>query len=405
MPSKYAGQSTIFEDEEVLSEDWTPDDLPERDDEISQLESAFAPATRGAGADNVFLYGKAGQGKTAAAQVELSELEYHAENESDILDLTTLFVSCEDLTTSFQVVNQIVYQLTGERMNGLSTSEAFDRMFEEFNKIGGTIILVLDEIDNIGTDDKILYSIPRARSKGYVDEDVYPSIVGISNNLKWRDNLSPKVKDSLYDESVHFVPYDAKQLGEILERRAQKAFIDEDVLGNDVIPIASAFAAQDKGSARQAIGYLRKAAKLASSKGDETVTESHVREAEALIEKERVEEGMRGLTTQGHLALAATTALELSNDTPARTKIIYGIYKTMAKKIDVNILAMRRMRDQLHDLDMQGIMIRSEFNDGSQGGHYYKYELGIETEAAVSVLSNISRLDEIDLNSIESAHW
>ena len=76
----------------------------------------------------------------------------------------------------------------------------------------------------------------------------------------------------------------------------------------------------------------------------------------------------------------------------------------MAKKIDVNILAMRRMRDQLHDLDMQGIMIRSEFNDGSQGGHYYKYELGIETEAAVSVLSNISRLDEIDLNSIETTH-
>jgi hypothetical protein len=33
------------------------------------------------------------------------------------------------------------------------------------NEIGGTVIIVLDEIDNLGTGDKILYSLPRARDK------------------------------------------------------------------------------------------------------------------------------------------------------------------------------------------------------------------------------------------------
>jgi len=48
-------------------------------------------------------------------------------------------------------------------------------------------------------------------------------------------------------------------------------------------------AAQDKGSARQAIRYLYKAGELASNGGDEIVTEEHVREAEAVIERKSIE--------------------------------------------------------------------------------------------------------------------
>jgi len=33
-----------------------------------------------------------------------------------------------------------------------------DHLWDAMNDIGGTIIIVLDEIDNLGTDDKILYS-------------------------------------------------------------------------------------------------------------------------------------------------------------------------------------------------------------------------------------------------------
>ncbi|ERG97338.1 MAG: orc1/cdc6 family replication initiation protein [Haloquadratum walsbyi J07HQW2] len=395
--TEYADIATIFQDDEVLTESWTPDDLPERDEEIEQLRSAFAPATRGAGADSVFLYGKAGQGKTATARVELDELHDHAENESDILDLSSFFISCEGLTTSFQVVDQIVYQLCGTHMNGMSIGVAFDRMYEEFNKIGGTIILVLDEIDNIGSDDDILYSVPRARSKNYVDDDVYPSVVGISNNLKWHSSLSPKVKDSLYDQSVHFAPYDANQLGSILRRRAEKAFVNMDVLGDDAIPLASAFAAQDKGSARQAINFLRKAAKLASENDEETVLEKHVRKAEDLIEKQRVEEGMSSLTTQGHLALAATTSLELAEKTPARTKDIYTVYKKLARRIESEVITMRRMRDHLNDLDMQGILIKTVSNTGPRGGKYFKFELSVEAETATDILSDITRFQDIDL--------
>ena len=319
--SRYASSSNVFDREEVLREDYHPDELPERSEELDQLHMALSPAARGVGANNVFLYGKAGQGKTAAAKHELSELRHHAENESDHLNLTALYISCEshDISTSFRAASRIYMELTGnDRPTGYSTDAVVDMMYDAMNEVGGTIVIVLDEIDSLGTDDRILYSLPRARSQGYVHDNVYPSIIGISNDLQWRDNLSPKVKSSLYDDSVLFSPYDAEQLCQILRRRAAKGFqgtelvtnreealIDESTdkvvtidnsddeyvfrsgaLSTDVIPLISAIAAQDKGDARQAIKYLRKAGEIADSAGDTTVEDSHVRAAESQVEKD-----------------------------------------------------------------------------------------------------------------------
>jgi len=73
-----------------------PTTLPERQDEILKASTVVSlkPAARGAGAENTFLSGKAGQGKTAAAKAELAELEAFADAQD--LDLTTVFFSCEE---------------------------------------------------------------------------------------------------------------------------------------------------------------------------------------------------------------------------------------------------------------------------------------------------------------------
>ena len=395
MPTSYNVQTSIFADEQVLTEEYTPEGLPERESELETLHMALMPAARGVGANNVFLYGKAGQGKTAAAEVELEELEYHAEHESEILDLTTLMISCEGLTSSYQVASRIVQELTDDRPIGRSTDVVFSMMYDAFDVIGGTIILVLDEIDNIGTDDRILYSIPRARAKDYVADDVYPSVIGISNNLQWRDNLSPKVKDSLYDDSIHFAPYDATQLQSILERRTEKAFV-EGAVSDDPVSLAAAFSAQDKGSARQAIQYLYKAGQLASNRGDDTLTGDHLREAEEQVERKRIVEGIESLTIQGTLALAAITKLELSDYGSIRTKHAYTAYRKLAELIDAEPLVRRRMRDHLLDLDMQGILTAKKQGAGSVGGQYYTFELIVAVTTVVDILRDISRFNTIE---------
>jgi len=211
-----------------------------------------------------------------------------------------------------------------------------------------------------------------------------------------RTHPPQKLKATLSAGQVRLAPTAATQRRSFLGRRAGKAFI-ADVLADDVIPLCAANAAQDKGSARQAINFLRKAAKLASENDEETVLEKHVRKAEDLIEKQRVEEGMSSLTTQGHLALAATTSLELAEKTPARTKDIYTVYKKLARRIESEVIAMRRMRDHLNDLDMQGILIKTVSNTGPRGGKYFKFELSVEAETATDILSDITRFQDIDL--------
>ena len=55
--------SNIFSNEEALRNDWVPDELPEREDEIDKLKFAFRPATNGTTPHNFFLYGKSEIGR------------------------------------------------------------------------------------------------------------------------------------------------------------------------------------------------------------------------------------------------------------------------------------------------------------------------------------------------------
>ncbi|WP_284014783.1 Cdc6/Cdc18 family protein [Halobaculum litoreum] len=448
--SPYSTTSEIFATggEGYLKEDHTPSTLPERREEILKLRRSLKPAARGVGAENAFLSGKAGQGKTAAAKAELAELEAFAAAED--LELTTVLFSCEGISSSYTLACGLCEELGGPNPNGHPMQKVLDHLWAAMNDVGGTIIIVLDEIDNLGTDDKILYSLPRARDKDYVNDDVYPSVIGISNDLQWRDNLDPAAKDSLYDDSIFFAPYDANDLRDILSRRASKAFHDTDlvyegpdgdrfsisvdlggddesldaafeakgidrtactlqgvessVLSEDVIPLCAAYAAQDKGSARQAIKYLRKAAAIAESEDSPTVLGDHVRLAQDEAEREAIIEGMEQLTTQGHLALAAVTILELANESDVRTRDVYDVYKSLTNDIDADQLAQRRMRDHLIELDMLSIIRARKSASGSVGGEAYTFELRVEPSTALDVLEAVSRFDDVDFNTM-TQNW
>lgn len=390
MSRSFTNNTAIFEEETVLYDTWTPEELPERIDELDHLHDALAPAARGAAPHNTFVYGKTGQGKTVAVTYKLDNLKAFAEGD-DQLDLHVIDYSCAKDNTSYQVVTNVVEELTGNKPWGHDKKTVFDILYDELQAIGGTVVIVLDEIDTIGTDDDILYELPRARANGHL-EDMWVSVIGISNDFDFRNNLSPKVKDTLCDEEIHFTPYDAAQLRSILQRRAEKAFLDG-VLEAEVIPLCAAFAAQDKGSARQAIRYLYKAGELASNGGDSTVTEDHVREAEEIIERKSLEKGIRELTTQDHLALAGVLAREVNNDTPARTRQVYATYRDIAQVVGIDTIEMRRVRDHLQELDLAGIVRGERRTTGIKGGPHYVWSLDSNFEMTLEVLRDVDRFD------------
>jgi cell division control protein 6 len=394
----------VFADAEPLDNSYDPEDIRERDEELEKYRRALQPIIDNRPTSNIFLYGKTGTGKTVATRFMLSHLEDDAAEYDDV-DLSTVWVSCENLSSSYQVAIALINELRENQNKAListtghSQQRVFDILYEELDAFGGTVVIVLDEIDNIGHSDDILYGLPRAQSNEYVDT-VRPVIIGISNDFQFRDNLSPKVKDTLAEKEILFPPYDANQLRSILDPRAEKAFHD-DVLADDVAPLCAAFAAQDTGSARQAIRLLREAGELAQATDSDTVTEEHVRDAQDELEKNQLSEGMEELTTQGHAVLCALAYHQAVNDIPIRSRDLYERYIMICDRLNTDSVSERRVRDHLSDMNMLGLINVHERNEGLSAGRYHEYELDVPLKVVLEVLLSVTRFKEL-ANMIKS---
>ncbi|WP_440767415.1 orc1/cdc6 family replication initiation protein [Natronorubrum sp. DTA7] len=393
----------IFEDENVLHDDYQPDSLEERNDELEQYTAYFQPVINGSQPRNIFLYGKTGVGKTAATKYLLHHLEEDAKQYDD-LSITTVYLNCEDLTSSYRVAVALVNTFrspseqisrTGHPLNGV-----YEKLWTELDQIGGTVLIVLDEVDYIGDDDSILYQLPRARSNEKI-ERARIGIIGISNDFKYREKLDPCVEDTLCERELHFPPYDANELQNILEKRASLAF-KNGILEGEVVPLCAALAAQDKGSARQGLDLLLEAGDLARRRSDSVVTEDHVREAKQLLEKQRIEESMKELTSHGHLTLLAVVSATVSRPSrvPFQKQDLYEQYTDLAVATDRDPLGGRAFHNHLAELSMLGVLNRTKRNDGRGGGIYYEYEIDVPIDAALSTLENLHMSSELDLESL-----
>jgi len=383
----------IFRDEDMLREDYQPDSITAREDELTVYMSALQPVINGAQPRNIFLYGKTGVGKTAVSRYLLNQLQRDTAQYEDI-ELSVCWLNCTNLSSSYQVAINLVNQLRPPKeqisTTGYPQQRVFDILYDELDQIGGTILIVLDEIDHIGSNDEILYEIPRARSNGYLTE-AKPGVIGISNDFGFRDNLSPKVKDTLCEEEIHFPPYNAPELQAILTKRTTTAMYD-DAVDDAVIALCAAIAAQDSGSARQALDLLYKSGELARLNDETRLTEEYVHQARSKLEQSQVEHGMRELTKHGHLALVAMLQLAFEQNTPARIRDVFPLYRRIAEHSNVDPLVRRRMHDHLADLAMLGILSRQLKNEGRAGGHYYQYEFEVTLDVVSDVVQDFDSI-------------
>ncbi|RLM53837.1 AAA family ATPase [Halobellus sp. Atlit-31R] len=376
----------IYRDRDALREDYQPDELVGRDEELQTYQAALQPVINGEQPNNIFLYGKTGVGKTAATKYLLSHLREDAAQYDDI-DLSVIFLNCDGLTSSYQIATRLVNSLRSEA-NQISTTgyplaSVYEMLWEDLDARGGTVLVVLDEIDHVN-DDSILYQLPRARANGDL-ETAKIGLIGISNDFSFRDDLSPKVKSSLCEQEIHFPAYNAENLRAILEQRGDVAFHD-DVLSDEVIPLCAAYGAKDAGDARQSIDLLMKAGDLARDEDTSVVTEEHVRRGRRALERGRIKEGINGLTEHGHLVLYALLTLDLDGEAPVRSRDVRPRYTRFAELANRDPLVPRRMRDHLSELAMLGIVSVSERNEGRRGGTYREYALDMDVELILSAM-------------------
>jgi cell division control protein 6 len=115
---------------------------------------------------------------------------------------------------------------------------------------------------------------------------------------------------------------------------------NDGVLGEMVIPLCAAFAAQEHGDARRALDLLRVSGEIAERENQPQVLEEHVRRAQEKIEIDRVVEVVRTLPTQSNLVLYSIILMRNrgSEGKNVTTGEMYNVYQ-LCHHIDVDILA------------------------------------------------------------------
>jgi cell division control protein 6 len=430
----------IFENKEVLRPSYTPRQLPHREDQINKMATILVTALRGDTPSNILIYGKTGTGKTASAKYVSDELQTTSGKYEVPCEVE--YINCEVTDTQYRVLAQLankfidknraiiddelaalerleagdgveatpydsvdevtarIDDLEGDLdsfdevpMTGWPTDRVYTSFFDAVDYRERVVVIMLDEIDKLveKSGDDTLYNLSRMNSDLQRSR---VSIMGISNDLKFTDFLDPRVKSSLGEEEIVFPPYDANQLRDILEHRAEIAF-ENTALTDDVIPLCAAFAAQEHGDARRALDLLRTAGELAERDQTDGVEEHHVRQAQEKIELDRVVEVVRTLPQQSKLVLFAIILLEKHGVHNIHPGEVYNIYKRLCEEIGADVLTQRRVTDLISELDMLGIVNAVVVSKGRYG-RTKEMSLSVPLDKTEAVLLSDSRLGDIE---------
>ncbi|MBR9705767.1 AAA family ATPase [Candidatus Pacearchaeota archaeon] len=361
------GDRTLFKNKIILQANYSPENIPHRDQQIEHIASILAPSLLGQKTSNLFIYGKTGTGKTLSVQHVANELTRRAK-ETKVLRVEYLNCKLKKVAdTEYRILAELIKKLGGSvPATGLPTDQVY-RRFVDLLEVSEEklFILILDEIDQAvkKISDEFLYNLTRLNSEL---GNIQIILVGISNDLRFLDMIDQRVRSSLSEEELVFPPYNALQLQEILKERADQAFKSE-VVSDGVIAKCAAFAAREHGDARRALDLLRVAGEIAERGSHSSIDIKHMDMANDKIERDKILEIIETEPKQFQVVLYAIIQLIDETKEAIFTGDIYSRYSELCKKVHVDALTQRRVSDILAEFDMLGLINARVISKGRQG--------------------------------------
>jgi len=369
-------RKSVFRDKKYLSIDYIPDELPHREEEILKLASILVNILRGSRPSNVFEYGPVGTGKTAVTRLVLKKLSEKAEKAG--IKFRYAYINCRFYRTNYRALVKVAMEL-GLRIprTGLPVDVILSLLIRKLEDNYRFFLIVFDEIDWLVkySGDDILYQFTRLNSELSKSE---VSLIGITNDTRFREYLDARVLSSLSEETVVFHPYNQEQLYDILLQRAKLAF-HEETIEDEAIRYAAALAARD-GDARRAIDLLRVAGEIADRNGDPKVTVEHVKRACDEVEKNIISEVISILPPNQQLLLLAIAGLSKITRNRITTGKVKHVFDWLLSQIGKQPITLRRVNDYLAELETLGIISSTIVSFGRHGRtRIIKLEVPIET--------------------------
>ncbi|MDP2925639.1 MAG: orc1/cdc6 family replication initiation protein [Nanoarchaeota archaeon] len=388
------GSRSLFKNKQVLQSNYSPNDISHREKQIEHIASILAPSLLGQKTSNLFIYGKTGTGKTLSVMHVVNELSNRSKT-SKILRVEYLNCKLKKVAdTEYRILAELIKKLGGSvPETGLPTGQVYLKFTEILENSGEKLlILVLDEVDQAvkKISDEFLYNLTRLNSE--LDR-IQIIIVGISNDLRFLDEIDQRVRSSLSEEEIVFPPYNAIQLQDILRERAIEAF-KPNVVTEGVIAKCAAFAAREHGDARRALDLLRVAGEIAERESNPKIEIKHIDHANDKIERDKIIYIIETQPKQFQLVLYSI--FELIQNTKGRifTGDVYAYYQDLCKKVKQEDLTQRRISDIIAEFDMLGLINARVI---SKGRHGRTREIKLAIPASITKKSKEILIDSLNL--------
>ena len=383
---------SIIKNRDILHFTYIPDIILHRKSEQEQVTQSLLPILKQSRPSNLLVYGKPGTGKTLVVKKVLSKIQERVEKSKFPIKL--VYSNSKEETTLYGLLVSLGRQLDLNEKElpttGLAISEVFKRLLAKIDEGKLNAIFVIDEIDYLAqlvakTGKDILYQLTRANERltqGSL------TLVGISNDLTFKEKLDPRVISSLGEEEVVFTNYDVEQIKKILEERIVESFIENSV-EEPALNLIAALAGGEHGDARRAIDLLRVSGELAERQQSDKVTAEHVREATQKMEENKEEKSLKSFPLHEKLVL-----ISIMKANGSSTGEIYSSYKNLCKTIGKDELTQRRITQMLSEIELSGLISGRLIHQGIHG-RTKKYKLTISSEMIKKTFKDDLSLQDI----------
>ena len=389
----------IIKNPNVLRHDYIPNRILHRDKQQELVTQALLPLYKKSIPPNLLVYGKPGTGKTLVIKKVLTQIQNRVDKNSHQIKIAT--TNAKDQSNLYNVLVDLGRQLglkskktTNDKLwlpsTGLSISEVFNRILYSIEKNKINTVFLIDEIDHLAklidkTGKDILYSITRANLKL---KNGSLSLIGISNDVRFKEQLDPRVISTLSEEELVFPAYVTNEIKEILEDRIPLAF-EENSISGGALNLCASMACREHGDARRAIKLLDVAAKTAELNQDISITDEHIRLAAQKIEIDKESQQLNAFSL--HEKLLVITIMKSPN---ISTGDVYSGYKSLCKITHQNTLTQRRTTQMLNEIELSGLISGKMIHQGIHG-NTKKFNLTVSSDLIKNTLKSNETLVDV----------